>query len=151
MRLSGHPARVSRRATIGSSRMPKRKTITADTMLALGRALPGVEESTIYGEPALKLGGQMFACVPSHKSAEPNSLVIRMELGRRDELIAADPRTYYLKDHYLGHPCVLVRLDRIDEAMLRDLLLMGRRYVASLPRRAPRPVRQGPMGPVRAR
>jgi hypothetical protein len=131
--------------------MPKRKTITADTMLALGRAMPSVEESTMYGEPALKLGGQMFACVPSQKSAEPNSLVIRMDVGRRDELIAADPWTYYLKDHYLAYPCVLVRLDRLDEAMLGDLLLMGRRHVASRPRRARRLVRQRAMRPVRAR
>lgn len=65
IRLSGRPARVSRRATIGFSRMPTRKTITTDTMLALGRAMPGVEVSPMYGEPALKLGGEMFA----HRSA----------------------------------------------------------------------------------
>jgi hypothetical protein len=53
------------------------------------------------------------------------------------------PGAYYLKDHYVGYPCALVRLDRIDEAMLRDLLLRGRRHVASLPRRARRLVGRG--------
>ena len=36
----------------------------------VGLELPGVEESTCYGQPALKAGGKMFACVPSHREAE---------------------------------------------------------------------------------
>ena len=72
----------------------------------VGLTLAGVEESTMYGAPALKVGKQMFACMASHKSAEPNALVVRMDVDRRDELIAADPAVYYLTDHYLHYPSV---------------------------------------------
>jgi hypothetical protein len=94
-----------------------------------------VEEGTAYGSPALKVRGKMFACIPSHRSAEPDSLVIRIDFDRREELIAADPKTYYLKDHYLGYPCVLVRLTRIRRDELRDLLLMAWRFVSTSEKR----------------
>ncbi len=52
----------------------------------------------------------MFVCIASHKSAEPNSLVVMMAFADRDALVEDDPATYYLKKHYLNHPCVVVRL-----------------------------------------
>jgi hypothetical protein len=104
--------------------MAKRK-ISFDTVREMGLAMPDVEEGTTYGTPALKVRGKMFACVPSHRSAEPDSLAVRIDFDRRDELIAADPKTYYLKDHYVNYPVVLVRLTRVHPDALRDLLLMA--------------------------
>jgi hypothetical protein len=43
--------------------MPK-STINFDTVRKIGLALPGVEESTAYGSPALKVHGKLLACVP---------------------------------------------------------------------------------------
>ena len=97
----------------------------------LGLALPDVEQATMYGAPALKVRGHMFACMASHKSAEPNTLVVVVGFDQRDELIAADPETYYLKDHYVNYPSVLVRLSRVTPDALRDLLLKGWRFTAS--------------------
>jgi len=114
--------------------MPRKK-ISFDTVREIGLALPDVEEGTTYGSPALKVRGKMFACLPSHRSAEPDSLVIRIDFDRREELIAADPKTYYLKDHYVGYPCVLVRLTRVRQDELRDLLLMAWRFVSARSRR----------------
>ena len=111
------------------------KTISFETVREIGLALPDVEEGSTYGSPALKVRGKMFACIPSHRSAEPDSLVIRIDFDRRDELIAADPKTYYLKDHYVGYPCVLVRLTRIRHDALRDLLLMAWRFVSTSDKR----------------
>ena len=73
----------------------------------------------------------MFACIPTHRSAEPDSLAIRVDFTDRDELIAADPATFYLKDHYVNYACVLVRLRRIHEDALRDLLRMGWRFMSA--------------------
>jgi hypothetical protein len=92
-------------------------------------ALPGVEEGKSWGAPAFKLHGQMMACAPTHKSAEPDSLAVRLDFSQRDELLAADPDTYYLKEHYVDYPCLLVRLKRIHSDALRDLLGMAWRYV----------------------
>jgi len=68
-----------------------RGTINFDTMRKIGLALPGVEEGTAYGSPALKVHGKVLACVPSHRSAEPGSLVVRVDFDDRAELLAADP------------------------------------------------------------
>ena len=109
---------------------------------SFGLALPGAEEGTTYGTPALKVGGKMFACIPSHKSAEPDSLAVRIDFGQRDELIAADPNTYYLKAHYVNYPCVLVRLAHIRPDALNDLLLMAWRFVSSTTKTRPAPTRK---------
>jgi hypothetical protein len=113
----------------------RQKASSFDIVRRMGLALPGVEEGTTYGTPALKVGGQMFACIASHKSAEPDTLAVRVDFDARDELIASDPRTFYLKDHYVGYPCVLVRLSRVHPDTLRDLLRMGWRFVSERARR----------------
>jgi hypothetical protein len=73
----------------------------------------------------------MFACLAIHRSAEPNTLVVRVDVDQRDELLADDPDTYYVADHYVDYPCVLVRLSRIHRDALRDLLLMGVRFASA--------------------
>jgi uncharacterized iron-regulated protein len=78
----------------------------------------------------------MFACIPTHRSAEPDSLVVRVDFFERDALIAAEPETYYLKPHYVDYACVLVRLGRIKRSALRELLQTGFRFVST--RRKPR-------------
>ena len=104
---------------------------------AIGRTLPDVEVTTAWGTPALKVRGKMFVCIASHRSAEPNTLVVRMDLADRDALIEDDPDTYYLKDHYVGYPCVLVRLARVRPDALRDLVAGARRYVSASARKKP--------------
>ena len=110
--------------------MPKR-TISFDTVRQLGLALPGAEEGTTYGVRSLKVRGKMFACPAIHPSAEPDTLAVRIDFPERDELMAADPETYYLTDHYVNHPVMLVRLSRIHPDALRDLLAMAWRYVSA--------------------
>ena len=119
--------------------MPRNKPISLDAVLKLGLALPDVEATTSWGAPALKVRGKMFACGAIHKSAEPDTLVVRMDFDQRDELIAADPDTYYLKEHYADYACVLVRLRRVHPDALRDLLLMGWRFMT---RRGRKPIRR---------
>lgn len=110
--------------------MPRR-SITFEDLRAIGLALPGVEESTMHGKPALKVRGKLLACPPMHKSAEPDSLVVRLDFEQRAALLAEAPEMYYLTDHYQNYPAVLVRLSRISIDQLRDLLGASRRYVAS--------------------
>lgn len=105
------------------------KTITFDAVRKIGLVLPGVEEGTAYRSPALRVRGKLLACIPIHRSAEPGSLAVRVDFSDRDALLAEAPDTYYVTDHYLPHPCVLVRLSRIDSAALRDLLGMVYKFV----------------------
>src|SRR5947208_16519436 len=93
-----------------SGRPKPKSTIDFDTVRKIGLALPGVEESTAYGSPALKIHGKLLACLPAHRSAEPGSLVVRVGFDDRAELLAAAPGVYYVTDHYLNYTSVLVRL-----------------------------------------
>jgi hypothetical protein len=116
----------------------RRSAATFDTVRAIAAALPDVEEGTAWGVPALKLRGRFLACMASHKSAEPDTLVVLLGFEQRDAMIADAPDTYYLTPHYLGHPSVLVRLSRIDREALKDLLHAAWRFAdasASKPKR----------------
>ena len=122
------------------------------TVESIGRALPDVEVTTTWGQPALKVRGKMFACIASHKSAEPNTLVVMMDFADRDVLVEDDPGTYYLKDHYLNYPCVLVRLSRIHADALQDLIVGAYRFVsAKMVRKAIGGPRRGAARQPRAR
>jgi hypothetical protein len=98
---------------------------------AIGRTLPDVEVTTSWGQPTLKVNGRMFVCGASHKSAEPDTLVVMMDIADRDLLIEEDPDTYYLKEHYVGYPCVLVRLTRVHPDALHDLIVSAHRYISA--------------------
>jgi hypothetical protein len=103
--------------------------MTFNDVRQIGLGLPGVEEGTMYGSPALKLGARLVACIASHRSAEPESLVVRTNFDERAAMLAEDPETYYLTSHYVNHPVVLVRLRLIGMDQLRDLLGSARRCV----------------------
>jgi hypothetical protein len=107
----------------------KRRGYTFAAVEAIGRALPDVEVTTAWGQPALNVHGKMFVCMASHKSAEPNSLVVMMPFADRDALVEDDPATYYLKEHYVNYPCVLARLRCIRLDALRDLVVGAHRFV----------------------
>lgn len=108
--------------------------VTFETVRKIGVTFPDVEDGATFGQAALRVHGKLLACIPSHKSAEPDSVAMRIDPEDRAELIAAAPDVYYAPDHYLDYPMVLVRLPRVDEAALRDLLGMAYKYVVSHPK-----------------
>ena len=123
------------------------RTSSFKTVESFSRILPDVEVTTTWGKPALKVRGKMFVCMASHKSAEPNTLVVMMDFGDRDALIEDDPGTYYLKEHYLNYPCVLVRLSRVRPDALRDLIAGAHRFISARVR--PKSVRASRRGIAR--
>jgi hypothetical protein len=112
-----------------------RAKVTFDVVREIGLALPDVEESTAYGAFALKVSGDLLACVATNKSAEPGSLVVRMDFEQRAGLIAEAPETYYVTDHYVNHPAMLVRLSQIRVDQMRDLLNSAWKFVTSKKKR----------------
>ena len=123
------------------------RKITFDTVQEVALSLPDVEKSIAYGVPALQVRGQLLACIPANPSAEPGSLLVRVDFDDRAELLAGDPTAYYLTDHYVDYNAVLVRLSRVNPDMLRDLLGMAYKFVtAKVARRSPSRKR-GKLGP----
>jgi hypothetical protein len=103
-----------------------------ETVRRIGLAFPHVEEGTSYGTPALKVKGKLFVRLRE----EPDTLVLKMPFEQREELMAEDPETYFITNHYRDYPWVLVRLSRVSVDALRDLLQTA--YRAALPAKRPR-------------
>jgi len=114
----------------GGKRSQGSGKVSFEKVREIGLQFPHVQESMMYGKPALKVQGKMFACIASHSSAEPDSLVVRTDFEQRAELLEAEPSVYYITDHYQNYPGVLVRMARVNPGVLRDLLGMAYRLVA---------------------
>ena len=106
--------------------MPKPKPATWDTVRRFALTLPGVEEGTAYGTPALRVRGKFMARLHEDR----DSLVIKVGFDERDFRMQADPRTFYNTKHYHGYPTVLVRLSRVRSKDLRDVIEVAWRRIA---------------------
>jgi hypothetical protein len=95
-------------------------------------ALQNVEEGTSYGTPAFKVDGKLIARLKE----DGESLVVGTTFEEREEMMAAEPETYYITDHYLKYPWVLVHLSKVHPDALQDLLSRSWRLARTQPRRA---------------
>ena len=109
--------------------MARKKRGPYDTLWRLALALPGMEEGTSYGTPAFKVGSKLVARLKE----DGESLVVLIDFEERERLLKADPATFYITDHYLNYPSILVRLPKVRATALRDLLEKAWRRAA--PRR----------------
>ena len=104
--------------------------MTFDDVRRFLLALPGVEETTSYGTPSLKLGRKML----TRLREDGDTLVLPdVESDERAMLIEAEPAVFYVTDHYRGWPMVLARLSAAEPAQVEPLLM--RRWRAVAPKR----------------
>jgi hypothetical protein len=92
--------------------------------IALG--LPGVDEGTSYGPPALRVRKKLFARLLE----DGETLVVKADADARESLLQMHPNISFVTDHYAGHPMVLVRLAEIGSAHLAEVLESSWRHVA---------------------
>jgi hypothetical protein len=100
------------------NRRSKAGPLTWETVRKLALALPEVEEGTSYGTAGFRVRGKLFARL--HQSGD--SVVVRIDRDERAMRMRADPEAFYITDHYVGYPWMLVRLAAVRRADLRDLL-----------------------------
>ena len=98
---------------------PSAMGITFDSVREIAQTLPGAEESTSYGTPAFKVKGKLFARF--HQGGE--ALVVSVDFDEREEMMKTSPEKFYITDHYLNYPWVLVRMSSVTPDELRDLLV----------------------------
>lgn len=103
--------------------------IDFDAVRAIGASLPDVRDASGSRGTALKVGKRLLACKAIHKSAEPNSLMVRISVHRREALLGQDPKAYYLTDHYVPYPSILVRLSQVKREPLKQLLTESLEFV----------------------
>ena len=102
---------------------------TFSTVRELARALPGTEEGTCYGTPALRVRGKLFARLKEDGA----TLVLRVDADNREALMRAAPDAFFITDHYRDHPWVLVRLAALERSRLAELLEDAWRRAAPRP------------------
>jgi hypothetical protein len=101
--------------------------VTYEDVRRMGQAFPGIEEGTSYGTPALKVRGAFLLRLRE----DGETLALKTTFVDRDLLLQADPDAYFLTDHYVNYPVVLVRLSQVRAADLRDRLEESWRRLAS--------------------
>src|SRR5438105_14601770 len=100
--------------------------VSFDSVREIAQTLSGAEESTSYGTPAFKAKGKLFA--RQHQDGE--SLVIPIDFEAREEMMSAAPEKFYITDHYLNYPYMLVRMSKVTRDEVRDVLMGAWRRVA---------------------
>ena len=93
-------------------------SLSFDDVRRMGLALPGVEEGTSYGTPALRVGKKFLARLKE----DGETLVLKIGFDEREMLMEAEPASFFITDHYRGYPSVLVRLANVHPPTLARLL-----------------------------
>ena len=89
--------------------------------------LPGVEESSSYGTPSLKVKGKIMGRL---RTEAEGALALRCDFVDRQILLQAAPRTFFITDHYSNYPMILVRLSKVRRRELPNLIERAWRMVA---------------------
>ena len=88
-------------------------------VVAIGTALPEVEESTWFRTPALKVRGKSFC----RMKEDGETLVIQVvDLEDKEALLQGGGPAFFTVPHYDGYPYVLIDLDRVDPGELAELV-----------------------------
>jgi hypothetical protein len=101
--------------------------MTWDEVIAIAQELPGVEVSTSYGTPSLKVRGKFLTRL---RSEDDSIVLVDVPFDERDLLIEAEPQTFHTTPHYDGYPTVLARLAAVDAVTVRRMLERRWRHVA---------------------
>jgi hypothetical protein len=82
-------------------------------------SVEGASEGPYFGKPSVFVAEKFLTRV--HTKEEAMVLAIgSMEM--RDMMLEAEPRLFYITDHYRKFPYLLARLSKLDKATLKDLL-----------------------------
>jgi hypothetical protein len=88
-------------------------------VIALGLELPGVEVSTSYGTPALKVRKKLLC-----RLREDNETLVLLQVEDVEQrfLMETQPEVFYKTQHYEGYPTILIHLSRVDSEQLQELI-----------------------------
>jgi hypothetical protein len=93
-------------------------------------AIPGATEVLWFRKPAVFLHDQFLTKV--HDKEEAMTLrVSSMEM--RDMMLEAEPKLFYITDHYRNFPFVLARLSALDRKTLKAMLIGRAAQLAANP------------------
>lgn len=94
----------------------------------IARRFPGVEVSTSYRTPAMKVKGKFMARL---RTEAEGWLAIKCDFASREMLLQAAPHVFHLTPHYENYPMILVDLAAIDDGGLAEVIERAWRMTAS--------------------
>jgi hypothetical protein len=79
-------------------------------------SLPGTSEGLSHGTPAFYVNKKILARMWE------NGEVLVLHTDEREKWIQADPRTFFITDHYRNYPYMLINLPKVEPDDLKELL-----------------------------
>jgi hypothetical protein len=96
--------------------MPLSKALARKTMLAV----KGTSEGPYFGRPSVFYAEKFVGRVHDREEA----VALRVgSIEMRDVMLEAEPRLFYITDHYRPWPMLLARLAKLDAKTLKELVL----------------------------
>lgn len=93
-------------------------------------SIPGTDERLWFNEPSVFIHDRFLA--KTHKKEDAVTLQVgSMEM--RDMMLEAEPRLFYITDHYRKFPFVLIRLSALTKTVLKDMLVGRAAQLAAMP------------------
>ena len=83
-------------------------------------AIPGTDERLWFNQPSVFIHDR-FLAKTHHKEDAVTLQVGSMEM--RDMMLEADPKLFYITDHYRKFPFVLIRLSALTKTVLKEMLV----------------------------
>ena len=79
----------------------------------------GAYERPYFGKPSIFVGETFLCRVHDREEAV---VIVQGSMEMRNVMLEAEPRLFYITDHYRNFPTVLARLGALDKKTLKDLL-----------------------------
>jgi hypothetical protein len=93
-------------------------------------AIPGTDERPWFNQPSVFIHDRFLA--KTHEKEDAVTLQVgSMEM--RDMMLEAEPKLFYITDHYRKFPFVLVRLSALTAKTLKDMLVGRAAQLAAMP------------------
>ena len=110
--------------------MPLTKSEARKIMLAV----KGTAEGPYFGRPSVFYGESFIGRV--HDKEEAVALRVGT-IEMRDVMLEAEPKLFYITDHYKPWPMLLARLKALDRTTLRELVGARMKEIDAKPKKKP--------------
>jgi hypothetical protein len=94
--------------------------VSWDDVREIALALPGVEDGTSYGTPALKRKKKLMIRLKE----DGETVVMIVGFDNRELLMNARPEAFFITDHYRNYPSVLMRMAKVSVGEAKDVVGM---------------------------
>ncbi len=102
-------------------------------------SVKGASEGLFFGRPSIFYGEDYVARVHENEDA----VACRIgSIEMRDVMLEAEPKLFYITDHYRKFPMLLARLSALTASVLKELVQARMREIDAKPKRKKRATKQ---------